>query len=92
MGKIGFYNQIETDIKSAADAMGDAMVENLSFLDTQNGIKSFLKKEKPVWTHTNAKDEWIHVPSYFMFWKWCFLTEKFVDYRLCLIELVQEMN
>ena len=57
MGKIGFYNQIETDIKSAADAMGDAMVENLSFLDTQNGIKSFLKKEKPVWTHTNAKDE-----------------------------------
>ena len=57
MGKIGFYNQIETDIKSAADAMGDAMVENLSFLDTQNGIKSFLKKEKPVWTHTDAKDE-----------------------------------
>ena len=57
MGKLGFYNQIETDIKSAADAMGDAMVENLSFLDTQNGINSFLKKEKPVWTHTDAKDE-----------------------------------
>ena len=57
MGKIGFYNQIETDIKSAADSMGDAMVENLSFLDTQNGINSFLKKEKPVWTHTDAKDE-----------------------------------
>lgn len=57
MGKLGFYNQIETDIKSAADAMGDAMVENLSYLDTQNGINSFLKKEKPVWTHTDAKDE-----------------------------------
>jgi len=57
MGKLGFYNQIEADIVSAADSMGDAMVENLSYLDTQNGINSFLKKEKPTWTHTDAKDE-----------------------------------
>ena len=57
MGKRCFYSQMEKDIASAAADMSAQMVENLTLADTQNGIRSFLKKEKPTWSHTDAKDE-----------------------------------
>ena len=57
MGKASFNSQIEKDIAEAASEMATIMVENLSLLDTQNGIKSFLNKEKPSWTHTDVKDD-----------------------------------
>jgi len=54
MGKKGFYSQIERNIEDAADGMAGAMVTNLTYTDTQNGIKSFLNKQKPNWSHTDA--------------------------------------
>lgn len=57
MGKAGFNAQMELDIAAAAELMTKTMVENLTLLDTQNGIKSFLEKKKPKWTHTDAKDD-----------------------------------
>jgi hypothetical protein len=31
------------------------MIENLNYEDTQNGLKSFAQKKKPVWTHSDKK-------------------------------------
>lgn len=57
MGKASFNTQIELDIATAAELMSKQMVDNLTLLDTQNGIKSFLEKKKPAWTHTDVKDD-----------------------------------
>lgn len=57
MGKASFNTQIELDIATAAELMSKQMVDNLTLLDTQNGIKSFLEKKKPTWTHTDVKDD-----------------------------------
>lgn len=31
------------------------MVENLSLIDGQEGIKAFIEKRKPTWSHDNDK-------------------------------------
>lgn len=31
------------------------MVKNLTMVDSQEGIRSFMEKRKPVWTHSSEK-------------------------------------
>ena len=33
----------------------DVIIENLRFIDCQEGIKAFIEKRKPKWTHSNKK-------------------------------------
>lgn len=51
LGKKFFYDQINFDIKKAYEIGGIKMVQNLQMLDGKEGIKSFIEKRKPQWTH-----------------------------------------
>jgi hypothetical protein len=33
----------------------EIMVKNLAMADSQEGIRSFMEKRKPVWTHSSEK-------------------------------------
>lgn len=49
LGKSFYYKQVLLDVKTAYQAGGKKMVENLLLEDGQEGIKSFIEKRKPVW-------------------------------------------
>lgn len=51
LGKKFFYEQIEMNLKDAYSTGAMKMVENLELVDGQEGIKSFIEKRKPKWTH-----------------------------------------
>lgn len=51
LGKKFFNKQIEMDINSAYHAAEHKMVENLTLEDGKEGIKSFVEKRKPKWSH-----------------------------------------
>ncbi|GAB0091186.1 enoyl-CoA hydratase domain-containing protein 3, mitochondrial [Sergentomyia squamirostris] len=51
LGKKFFYQQIEMGTKEAFEAAGEIMVKNLSQPDGQEGVKSFVEKRKPSWSH-----------------------------------------
>lgn len=53
LGKRFYYKQVELDIKNAYELGANRMVENLQMADGMEGIKSFVEKRKPVWTHEN---------------------------------------
>ncbi|KAL4217585.1 Enoyl-CoA hydratase domain-containing protein 3 [Mactra antiquata] len=55
MGKRTFYKQMALDRKQAYQLTETVMVENLSITDGQEGIKAFIEKRKPVWSHDEDK-------------------------------------
>ncbi|KAL9963167.1 hypothetical protein ACROYT_G032342 [Oculina patagonica] len=52
MGKTCFYSQTTKGRDQAYAEAEAVMVENLKLHDGQEGIKAFLQKRKPSWTHT----------------------------------------
>lgn len=54
-GKRFFYEQNQMTLKSAYKFGEQEMVENIATTDGQEGIRSFIEKRKPIWTH--SKDE-----------------------------------
>uniref|UniRef100_A0A336M0E2 Enoyl-CoA hydratase domain-containing protein 3, mitochondrial n=1 Tax=Culicoides sonorensis TaxID=179676 RepID=A0A336M0E2_CULSO len=53
LGKKFFYAQLTMDVKTAYDLGGQVMVSNLKMKDGIEGIKSFVEKRKPEWSHKN---------------------------------------
>ncbi|KAK3750358.1 hypothetical protein QZH41_010281 [Actinostola sp. cb2023] len=51
MGKACFYFQVAKSRDEAYSHAESVMVENLQTPDGQEGIKAFLEKRKPVWSH-----------------------------------------
>ncbi|MFZ3047212.1 MAG: enoyl-CoA hydratase [Desulfatirhabdiaceae bacterium] len=49
IGKKGFYDQIDQSDDHAMQYASHTMTMNLMAEDAQNGIASFIKKEKPIW-------------------------------------------
>lgn len=55
IGKATFYAQMNLERKEAYRLTSAVMVENLSLEDGQEGIKAFIEKRKPSWSHRNQK-------------------------------------
>lgn len=55
LGKSTFYAQINLDRTQAYWLTEKVMVENLSLTDGQEGIKAFIEKRKPKWSHDTSK-------------------------------------
>lgn len=55
LGKKFYYEQMAMDINVAYKFGEQVMVHNLALPDGQEGIRSFIEKRKPNWSHTN---EW----------------------------------
>lgn len=51
LGKAAFYWQLAQDLRSASHPTSQTMVNNLGLTDGQDGVKAFLQKRKPVWSH-----------------------------------------
>ncbi|EFA08608.2 enoyl-CoA hydratase domain-containing protein 3, mitochondrial [Tribolium castaneum] len=51
LGKRFYYEQVNAEVKKAYEMGGRKMVENLQIEDGQEGIRSFIEKRKPQWTH-----------------------------------------
>ncbi|XP_023017373.1 enoyl-CoA hydratase domain-containing protein 3, mitochondrial [Leptinotarsa decemlineata] len=51
LGKKFYYRQVDMDIKKAYELGGGQMVENLSIADGKEGVRSFVEKRKPRWSH-----------------------------------------
>ncbi|SFM14547.1 enoyl-CoA hydratase [Shimia aestuarii] len=49
IGKESFYNQLQMPLEAAYDYTGDAMVQNMLYRDTEEGISAFLEKRDPNW-------------------------------------------
>uniref|UniRef100_A0A182JFY6 Enoyl-CoA hydratase domain-containing protein 3, mitochondrial n=1 Tax=Anopheles atroparvus TaxID=41427 RepID=A0A182JFY6_ANOAO len=52
LGKKFFYEQMTMDVSSAYARGEQVMVDNLATVDGREGIKSFVEKRKPRWTHS----------------------------------------
>ncbi|KAH9402127.1 Enoyl-CoA hydratase domain-containing protein 3, mitochondrial [Tyrophagus putrescentiae] len=53
LGKKFFYRQIELDLPTAYSQGSCTMVDNLQLKDGQEGIKAFIGKRKPAWSHSS---------------------------------------
>ncbi|KAM5235321.1 enoyl-CoA hydratase domain-containing protein 3, mitochondrial [Ctenodactylus gundi] len=51
LGKATFYKQLSQDLKTAYGLASQVMVDNLALQDGQEGIKAFIQKRKPTWSH-----------------------------------------
>ncbi|KAL9919587.1 enoyl-CoA hydratase domain-containing protein 3, mitochondrial-like [Glossina fuscipes fuscipes] len=51
LGKKFYYEQLKLPIEEAYRLGAEKMTENLALPDTQEGIKAFKEKRKPVWQH-----------------------------------------
>uniref|UniRef100_A0A182YLZ9 Enoyl-CoA hydratase domain-containing protein 3, mitochondrial n=1 Tax=Anopheles stephensi TaxID=30069 RepID=A0A182YLZ9_ANOST len=51
LGKNFFYKQIPLDVPAAYELGAQVMVENLATTDGREGIKSFVEKRPPRWSH-----------------------------------------
>ncbi|XP_001624377.2 enoyl-CoA hydratase domain-containing protein 3, mitochondrial [Nematostella vectensis] len=51
MGKACFYSQVAKTRDQAYKYAENVMIENLKMEDGKEGIKAFVEKRKPVWTH-----------------------------------------
>uniref|UniRef100_A0A2K6TQT1 Enoyl-CoA hydratase domain-containing protein 3, mitochondrial n=1 Tax=Saimiri boliviensis boliviensis TaxID=39432 RepID=A0A2K6TQT1_SAIBB len=54
LGKATFYKQLPQDLEMAYYLTSQAMVDNLALRDGQEGIRAFLQKRKPTWSHEAA--------------------------------------
>jgi len=50
IGKSAFYDQMDMSLDQAYEFTGNAMVENMLYRDTEEGIAAFLEKRPPNWT------------------------------------------
>ncbi|XP_046563250.1 enoyl-CoA hydratase domain-containing protein 3, mitochondrial-like [Haliotis rubra] len=57
LGKATFYAQMNLERRKAYKIAGGVMVDNLSLNDGIEGIRAFIDKRKPKWTHTMDKPE-----------------------------------
>ncbi|CAK9823035.1 Enoyl-CoA hydratase domain-containing protein 3, mitochondrial [Anthophora retusa] len=55
IGKTFLYEQLDLDTSTAYFLGTEKMINNLKMKDAQEGIKSFIEKRKPVWTHDYEK-------------------------------------
>ncbi|XP_062583376.1 enoyl-CoA hydratase domain-containing protein 3, mitochondrial-like [Saccostrea cucullata] len=55
LGKATFHAQMNLERREAYRLTSAVMVENLSLEDGQEGIKAFIEKRKPSWSHRNKK-------------------------------------
>jgi enoyl-CoA hydratase/carnithine racemase len=57
LGKKSFYEQISCggNLEKAYCVATEAMLDNLKYEDTQNGLNAFASKKKPIWSHSNKK-------------------------------------
>lgn len=51
LGKAALYGQLARDLRTACHLTSQMMVDNLGLPDAQEGVKAFLQKRKPVWSH-----------------------------------------
>ncbi|XP_065367244.1 enoyl-CoA hydratase domain-containing protein 3, mitochondrial-like [Calliphora vicina] len=51
LGKEFFYSQLELSMQEAYKQGTKKMTENLQLKDSQEGIRGFMEKRKPVWSH-----------------------------------------
>lgn len=49
IGKQAFYHQLELPLEQAYAYTGDAMVQNMMYRDTEEGIAAFIEKRDPTW-------------------------------------------
>lgn len=56
IGKVFLYEQMDLDTSTAYSRGAEKMVSNLEMRDAQEGIRSFLEKRKPIWSHTYGKN------------------------------------
>jgi enoyl-CoA hydratase/carnithine racemase len=56
MGKRCYYKQITQERDEAYRIAGQVMVDNLKLQDGNEGIKAFIEKRKPQWTHEGAEE------------------------------------
>ncbi|KAG7209278.1 hypothetical protein KM043_015394 [Ampulex compressa] len=56
IGKTFLYEQMDLDISTAYFLGTEKMVNNLKLKDAQEGIKSFIEKRKPEWSHSYEKN------------------------------------
>jgi enoyl-CoA hydratase/carnithine racemase len=52
LGKQFFYHQLDLDVGDAYSEGSGVMTDNLTLMDAQEGIESFIGKRKPSWTHS----------------------------------------
>ncbi|KAK0172633.1 hypothetical protein PV328_005929 [Microctonus aethiopoides] len=57
LGKKFIHEQLELDEASAYSCGTEIMIGNLELKDAQEGIKSFIEKRKPIWSHKFDKYE-----------------------------------
>ena len=57
LGKKFYYEQLEMGLTEALEKGGQVMVDNLQWKDCQEGIKAFIEKKPPIWSHTDEKIE-----------------------------------
>ncbi|KAK2859116.1 hypothetical protein Q5P01_003736 [Channa striata] len=55
LGKATFYRQMSQGRDAAYATASKVMVNNLALTDGQEGIRAFIEKRKPVWTHKAEK-------------------------------------
>lgn len=53
LGKRFYYKQVDMDLRKAYELGAIQMVDNLELADGKEGVRSFIEKRKPDWTHTN---------------------------------------
>lgn len=56
IGKTFLYEQMDLDISTAYSLGTEIMMNNLKMKDAQEGIRSFLEKKKPNWSHDYEKN------------------------------------
>ncbi|XP_011611511.1 enoyl-CoA hydratase domain-containing protein 3, mitochondrial isoform X2 [Takifugu rubripes] len=55
LGKATFYRQMAQGRDAAYATASKVMVDNLALTDGQEGIRAFIEKRRPVWSHTAEK-------------------------------------
>ncbi|XP_048510333.1 enoyl-CoA hydratase domain-containing protein 3, mitochondrial isoform X2 [Athalia rosae] len=57
LGKSFFYRQIDVDTTTAYSLGTDVMLKNSQMKDGQEGMRSFVEKRKPIWSHSDDKND-----------------------------------